>query len=421
MDKIRTKQAQKEKQTETVAEGVRIRSGKCWLDFRWESKRYFESTDFNATTEGKRAAARVRGKIVTLIDLGEFSREKFVYYFPKSKRSIEFLKEINQDNEEIPTFSDVAREALSIKEREVSPEHLKKLKGFLNTWWMPYLAGLKINEIDEDTLENIDAELDWKSSKTRNNALAPLRLVFEKAMRKRIRVNGIKAPILDMNPVECLRNGKVSKPEPDPFEPHERDAILTYFAKLPEREIIWFHYFTVAFFTGMRTNELIGLEWEQIDFRKEEIKVDRAMVSGKIRMQTKTGTSRTVPMLPMVLQSLKAMKQFTFLAGKNVFASPRYINQPFWGPKAPNDAFQHCLKKLGIRQRRTYNTRHSFATQMLMDNVKPGFAAKILGHSLMVFFSTYAKWLEGDQTEKEMSKITLPETQSGGWLQIGYK
>lgn len=415
MDKIR------QKQTETIAEGVRIRSGKCWIDFRWEGKRYFESTELNASAQGTKAAARIRGKIVNLIEIGEFTRDKFIYYFPKSKRSIEFKRELNSENDSIPTFAEIAREALAIKERQVSPEHFKKIKGFLNTWWMPYLAGLKINEIDEDTLENIDADLDWKSEKTRNNALAPLRYVFEKAMRKRIRVNGVKVPALEVNPAECLRNGKVSKPIPDPFDPSERDAILMYFAQTTGREKIWFHYFTVAFFTGMRSNELIGLEWEQIDFRKKVIKVDRAMVDGKIRMETKTGVVRYVPMLPMVEQSLKAMKQFTYLQGKNIFASPRYINKPFWGPKAPNEVFQHCLKRLGIRQRRTYNTRHTFATQMLMDNVKPGFAAKILGHSLMVFFTTYAKWLEGDETEKEMAKITLPNGKSGEWLQIGYK
>lgn len=415
MDKIR------QKQTETITEGVRIRNGKIWIDFRWEGKRYRESTELNASAEGKKTAARIRGKIVNLIELGEFTREKFVYYFPKSKRASEFLHEINNENDDIPTFSDIAREACAIKERQVSPQYLSKFKGYLNTWWMPYLAGLKINEIDEDTLENIDAELDWKSEKTRNNALVPLRYVFEKALRKRIRSNGVKVPVIDTDPSECLRNGKISKPVPDPFTPDEREAILTHFAKKPGREIIWFHYFNVAFWTGMRTNELLGLSWEQIDFRKKSIKVDRAMVDGKIRMETKTGVTRHVQMLPPVEASIKAMKEFTYLAGETVFASPRYSGQAFYGPKAPNEVFQHCLKKLGIRQRRTYNTRHTFATQMLMDNVKPGFAAKVLGHSLTVFFSTYAKWLEGDQTEIEMSKITIPENASGSWSHFGHK
>jgi len=415
MDKIRQKQA------ETVTEGVRIRSGKLWVDFRWEGKRYIESTELSASAEGKKTAARIRGKIVNLIEIGEFTREKFVYYFPKSKRAIEFQREINAENDDIPTFADIAREAIAIKSKQVSESYLNKFKGYLNTWWMPYLAGIKINEIDEDTLENIDAELNWKTEKTRNNALVPLRYVFEKAMRKRIRVNGVKVPILDTDPSECLRNGKTSKPVPDPFTPDERDAILTYFASQNGREIIWLHYFTVAFFTGMRTNELLGLQWDQIDFRKKAIKVDRAMVDGKIRMETKTGVERDVPILPVVEASLNAMKQYTFLQGGTVFTSPRYINQSFYGPKAPNEVFQFCLKKLGIRQRRTYNTRHTFATQMLMDNVKPGFAAKILGHSLMVFFSTYAKWLEGDQTEIEMAKITMPSSDTCRWLQIGYK
>lgn len=401
MDKIR------KEQTETISEGVRIRNGKCWIDFRWNGKRYRENTELEPTPKGKAAAARIRRKVVSEIELGIFGPVQFISLFPSSKRSLEFELEINRQNDDIPTFAQIAKEALAIKQKQVGSESFKKIKGYLNTWWMPYLAGLKINEIDEDLLENIDADHEWKSDKTRNNALSPLRFVFEKAMRKRIRVDGVKVPVLDSNPTECLKNGKPTKSLPDPFEPDERDAILKHLATYTGKDRIWLYYFTVAFYTGMRSNELLGLEWEQLDFNSKLIRVDRTMTEGKIRMETKTGVERDVPMLPIVEEALKATKQFTFLSGKHVFASPRYMSRPLAGPKAPNEQFQYVLKKLGIRQRRTYNTRHTFATQMLMDNVKPGFAAKILGHSLMVFFTKYAKWLETNETETEMAKISV--------------
>ncbi len=419
MGEIRKKQAQ------TFDEGVRVRSGRITIDFRWEGKRYREVTIGEVTQAGIKAAARLRSTIVKEIAVGIFTPAKFIGHFPDSKRSAELAGQINESNDDIPTFADMCAEALAIKINQVQAESYKQLKGQLNKWWMPYLAGIKINDIDEDLLENIDAELPWKTEKTRNNALTPLRMVFEKAMKKRLLVDGVKTPLLTNNPALCLENGKVSKSEPDPFTPKERDLILTHFSKQAGIEQVWFHYFVIAFYTGMRTNELLGLEWEQLDFVNKLIRVDRTRTDGKIRMETKTGYDRDVPMLPIVERSLVSMKEFTFLQGQHVFTSPRYHQSALATSRAPNDAFQFVIKKLGIRQRRTYNTRHSFATVMLMDNVKPGYAAKVLGHSLMVFFTTYAKWLEGDTSKVEMAKIQVNdvfgESPKTSWSQIGHK
>ncbi|MEH6347748.1 MAG: DUF3596 domain-containing protein [Bermanella sp.] len=415
----------RQKQAQTYGEGVRVRGGRISIDFRWEGKRYREQTHGDPTQAGVKAATRLRAKIVNEISVGIFTAEKFVECFPNSKRAEQFSVDINESNDNIPTFADLAKEMLAIKEKQVQAESFKQLKGLLNKWWMPYLAGMKVNDIDEDLLENIDAELPWKTDKTRNNALTPLRQVFEKGMKKRVLIDNIKTPLLTNNPALCLENGKVSKPDPDPFTIEERDLLLTHFSKQSGTEIVWFHYFVIAFYTGMRTNELLGLEWEQIDFINKIIRVDRTMTDGKIRMQTKTGNDRDVPMLGIVERSLIAMKSFTFMQGAHVFTSPRFSQRALATSRAPNDAFQFVIKKLGIRQRRTYNTRHTFATVMLMDNVKPGYAAKVLGHSLMVFFSTYAKWLEGDTSKVEMAKIQVNdvfnESKSTPWSQIGHK
>ncbi len=415
----------RQKQSQTFGEGIRTRNGRITIDFRWEGKRYREVTIGEVTQAGIKAASRLRGKIVNEIAAGIFTPAKFIGHFPDSKRSVEFTGQIEESNDETPTFADMCAEALAIKVNQVQPKSYLQLKGQLNKWWMPYLAGIKINDIDEDLLENIDADLPWKTEKTRNNALTPLRMVFEKAMKKRLLIDGVKTPLLTNNPALCLENGKVSKSEPDPFTPKERDLILTHFSRQVGIEQVWFHYFVIAFYTGLRTNELLGLEWEQLDFVNKLIRVDRTRTDGKIRMETKTGYDRDVPMLPIVERSLVSMKEFTFLQGQHVFTSPRYHQSALVTSRAPNDAFQFVVKKLGIRQRRTYNTRHSFATVMLMDNVKPGYAAKVLGHSLMVFFTTYAKWLEGDTSKVEMAKIQVNdvfgEPQKTSWSQTGHK
>jgi len=63
------------------------------------------------------------------------------------------------------------------------------------------------------------------------------------------------------------------------------------------------------------------------------------------------------------------------------------------------------LKRLGIRHRPPYNTRHTYATMMLMAGMGPAFCAKQLGHSVEVFLRTYSKWLEGEQDAIEMQRM----------------
>ena len=63
------------------------------------------------------------------------------------------------------------------------------------------------------------------------------------------------------------------------------------------------------------------------------------------------------------------------------------------------------MKRLGIRHRRTYNTRHTYATIGLMAGVNPAFIARQLGHSLEMFFKVYAKWIDGQHDERELAKI----------------
>lgn len=88
-----------------------------------------------------------------------------------------------------------------------------------------------------------------------------------------------------------------------------------------------------------------------------------------------------------------------------VFHDPRYgkgwheeraFRRSFWEP---------VLKALGMRYRRPYNCRHTYATAMLMAGMTPAFCAKQLGHSVEMFLKTYAKWIDGDRDSAEMARL----------------
>ena len=121
--------------------------------------------------------------------------------------------------------------------------------------------------------------------------------------------------------------------------------------------------------------------------------------------RTKTNVARAVKLNSRSLQALQRQRQFTRVAGGPAFQDPRYgtpwvderaFRRSFWTP---------TLKRLGIRYRRPYNMRHTYATTMLMAGMNSAFCAKQLGHSVEMFHKTYARWLDGAQNDLEMQRL----------------
>ena len=68
-----------------------------------------------------------------------------------------------------------------------------------------------------------------------------------------------------------------------------------------------------------------------------------------------------------------------------------------------NWEWRRALRRAGVRYRRAYNCRHTYASLGLKAGAPPAFLAAQLGHGLRIFYSTYAKWINeiGDRAELE--------------------
>ena len=68
---------------------------------------------------------------------------------------------------------------------------------------------------------------------------------------------------------------------------------------------------------------------------------------------------------------------------------------------------QEAMRATGIRYRPAYNTRHTYATIMLMSGLNVAFVASQLGHSLPMMMKRYARWINNEKDLIEMSKLDL--------------
>jgi integrase len=233
------------------------------------------------------------------------------------------------------------------------------------------------------------------SGKTVNNRVSVLREALALAVLDKL--------LLD-NPAAHVPSARWQRLPVDPFNTNEVDAILADMAKRYPAQVV--NYTAFKFFSGLRTGESFGLRWPNVDLASEYIVVQESVVSGVEKKSTKTSTARTVFLNSRALEALKAQKAHTFMAGEHVFHDPRdgarWGGEPkfrwYWVP---------TLKRLGIRHRPPYNTRHTYATMRLMAGMRPAFCAKQLGHSVEMFLRTYSKWLDGEQDALEMQRLEL--------------
>lgn len=154
-------------------------------------------------------------------------------------------------------------------------------------------------------------------------------------------------------------------------------------------------YLTVAFFTGLRTGELLGLKRDDLNLNERKAHIKRTMLDNQTTNSPKTRSSyRSIDLLPIVAQELQNIISKESTETGFLFKKSR---------KKLRNEFNKLQEKLGIKpHRRLYDTRHSFASVMLSKGEEPMWISRvILGHSsLNQTFKTYAKYLPKSVEER---------------------
>lgn len=232
------------------------------------------------------------------------------------------------------------------------------------------------------------------SGKTINNYVTALREAMDLAVRDKV---------LTENPSLHIPRAAQQNPPADPLSREEIDAVVSLLGQRHPGQI----HNLVEFWawTGLRTSEIFGLRWANVDLASGTILVAETLVKGEYKDTTKTAVARTVRLNSVAKAAIQRQRAHTQIAGGTVFLDPRNglewsderrFRRVYWTP---------ALRQLGIRYRRPYNMRHTYATAMLMAGMTPAFCAKQLGHSIEMFLNTYSKWLDGDQNDLEMSRL----------------
>lgn len=210
--------------------------------------------------------------------------------------------------------------------------------------------------------------------------LAPLRMAFELALDDEV---------IERNPMEGLKIPRSERERVEPFSKEEVDKLLAHSSGLLKR------YLMVAFYTGARTGEIIALKWSDIDFTRGVISIERAIREGRIGTpKTKSGV-RLIPLFAPLKEFLLSIERESEWIFPKRDGGSFYSRSEFLSPRQ----WQMFLELLGIEYRQLYQTRHSFATHMLLGG-KVGVleVSRMLGHAdATMTLRVYAKYIKGEE------------------------
>jgi len=357
------------------------------IDFYYKGQRCRERLPLQPSPANLKKASQHRAAILSAIDAGTFD---YSFTFPKSKNAQKFA----------PTHYTVRTyliEWLNNKKPTIKAsthlDHSKTIKNII----IPHFGAKPLHTLSRNDVRSWVSTLNC-SNKRIANILSPLRAALQDAQHD---------DLIQTNPIfnwTYKRNDPpVNKDHVDPFTQEEQELIISTATGQAKNQCI------VFFWTGMRTSELIALEWNDIDWLRKKIKVNKAITEASdIDETTKTKSGiREIDMLPPVEQAFIDQKQYTLLHSNKIFHNPR-INQPWAGDQAIRKTlWTPLLKKAGVRYRNPYQTRHTYASMMLSSGENPVWVSHQMGHSnVLITVRTYARWIP-DNTERGSKALDM--------------
>jgi integrase len=334
------------------------------ITFTFQGKRCRERIKGQPTAANLKSAVRFRASILEAIYRGAFD---YATTFPDSKRAIALA---NQQGDVLLTKQYLHDWMMRTEKRLASSTALGYRK-IINNILTPAFGHLMLSQIKRGVIRDWGAQQTC-SNKRIANILSVLRSALEEA---------VEDDLIESNPlagwIYANKEALKVKDDIDPFTAEEQAAILSILDG-QAKNLIQF-----AFWTGLRTSELVALEWNDIDFTAGIVRVRRAKTQAAKQAETtktKAGV-RDVKLLSPALQSLIAQKSFTFLSGSVIFNNPR-TNEPWEGDQPiRRTIWDTAIKKSGVRYRNPYQTRHTYASMMLTAGEHPMWVANQMGHA----------------------------------------
>ncbi len=358
--------------------GVHSQNGRLLLSFQvpvdGTKLRCREFLGLADTRENRRLAARVAVQVERDLAAGTF---EYASRFPASHMPRRLG--LQSARTPMPTLAEYARQWLQAHRAHLTAGTFydygllikKQIAG-------AGLGAMALDQVKRRDLDRWIAELQETGCGPRrvNMALARIRTIFRMAEDE---------GLITDNPARVVCSLREPRAAIDPFTARETQALLRTAAPGVERALV-----ATLLLAGLRPSEALGLQWRDVDLRRQVISVRRGRTRWGNGMTKTEASEREVDMVPRLAAEMAAIGG-TRRAGEYVFTGPRGAGLDWNNFRQRN--WRRLARNAGLRMRPPYQCSHTYAATLLAEGANPHYVAHQMGHTtLAMLIRHYARW-----------------------------
>jgi len=286
--------------------------------------------------------------------------------------------------------------------KELAPSTYKRYCRMLETRLLPYFGHFYINKIRPtdimkfyDLLEK-DTQLVRKSGNNGAKTKKPLsgKTILEHHRLLRAMLHkAVYWQLIVANPAERVQAPKARKPKRRSYDDEQTKILLENLEKLSIEETKYKVAIILTVFTGVRLSELMGLEWQDIDFKNGIISINRSSQylsdMGVFTKTPKTESSIREIAIPEFIISLLEEYKLWYEEQKSIYGelwtnSDRLFVQADGNPMHPSSIskwFVRYVSTIGLPVINFHGLRHTNASLLVAQNVDIAVISARLGHA----------------------------------------
>ena len=286
--------------------------------------------------------------------------------------------------------------------KKLAPSTYKRYCRMLETRILPYFGHFYINKIKPTDIMQFydllskDTQLVRKKSNNGQKTLKPLsgKTILEHHRLLRAMLHkAVYWQLIVSNPAERVQPPKAMKPKRRYYDDEQCKILLENLTELGEEQIKYKVAIILTIFTGVRLGELMGLEWQDIDFKTGIVSINRSSQyladKGVFTKTLKTESSYREVAIPDFVVSLLEEYKLWYDDQKSFYGelwtnSNRLFVQADGKPMYPSTISKWFVKyvaQIGLPVINFHGLRHTNATLLISQNIDVAVVAARLGHA----------------------------------------
>ena len=286
--------------------------------------------------------------------------------------------------------------------KELAPSTYKRYCRILETRLLPYFGHFYINKIKPtdimkfyDLLEK-DTQLVRKKGNNGSKTKKPLsgKTILEHHRLLRAMLHkAVYWQLIVANPAERVQPPKARKPKRRSYDDEQTKILLENLELLSSEDTKYKVAIILTVFTGVRLGELMGLEWQDVDFKNGIISINRSSQyladMGVFTKVPKTESSIREIAIPEFIISLLEEYKLWYEEQKSIYGelwtnSDRLFVQVDGKPMHPSTISKWFVKyvgQIGLPVINFHGLRHTNASLLVAQNIDIAVISARLGHA----------------------------------------